>query len=150
MRLKVPPPLLGFIAAVFIWLAAYLLPSLTMELPLRLLLALLFFSTGLGIDLISVFSFFKAGTTVNPMSPDKTQTLVTNGMFKFSRNPMYLGMLLMLIGWAIWNGNVVGILPILFFVFAINQLQIKPEENTLQHKFGAEYERYKNRVRRWI
>lgn len=150
MKLKVPPPLLGLVAAVLIWLADYTFPSLSTELPAQRLLAVVLLLTGLCIDLLSVFTFFKAKTTVNPLSPQKTSTLVTAGMFTVSRNPMYLGMLLMLTGWALWNGSLLGILPIALFVFAINWLQIKPEEKVLERKFGAEYERYRNRVRRWI
>ena len=150
MKLKIPPPVQGLITAALIWLLHHVWPAPAIAFAAQNSLALLLFIVGLGIDLVSVFTFFKARTTVNPLSPQKTSSLVVSGMFSFSRNPMYLGMLLMLSAGALWLGSLAGVVPLFLFVFSINELQIKPEEVVLQKKFGSDYERYMKTVRRWV
>ena len=150
MMLKIPPPVQGLLTALLIWMLHQVLPAPAIPFAAQRTIAVVLFLVGLGIDLVSVFAFFKAKTTVNPLSPQKTSSLVISGLFSFSRNPMYLGMLLMLSGWAVWLGSYVGIVPLCLFIFAINELQIKPEEAVLLEKFGDEYERYKKSVRRWV
>lgn len=150
MKPVIPPPLIGLIAAMFTWAFAIVLPGLTVSFPAQKLIAIIVGGIGLSIDVISVVAFFKAKTTINPLTPNKTQELVVSGLYRFSRNPMYLGMLLMLIGWTIWLGAPLGAIMIFQFVVIITLLQIKPEETALEAKFGAAYLEYKTRVRRWI
>ncbi len=101
-------------------------------------------------DFTSLYLFFKKRTTPNPMKPEFTTGLVTNGMYRFSRNPMYLGMLVMLIGFAVYLGQLTPFLILPAFYFLITEMQIKPEEEMLEQKFGKEYLEYKRRVRRWL
>lgn len=105
---------------------------------------------GVLIDIISVSAFFRAKTTVNPLSPENTQSLVVTGFYQLSRNPMYLGMLMILMAVALWIGNLAGLIPVAIFVISITQFQIKPEERVLEAKFGEDYLAYKTQVRRWI
>lgn len=95
-------------------------------------------------------AFRKARTTVNPLSPQKAGRLVRSGYYRFTRNPMYLGLLMILIGFAIYCGHWAAIFPIAGFVFYITEFQIKPEEKAMTELFGDDYLSYKKTVRRWI
>jgi len=150
MKTTIPPPILGMIIGVGMWFVDDLLPNYSIQFIGQGYLAILLGLIGLSIDIISVLAFFKAKTTINPLSPEKTNTLVINGLYRISRNPMYLGMLLMLIAWCLWLGNPVNLLLVGLFVIVINTLQIIPEESVLQKHFGQQYIDYKNRVRRWL
>lgn len=94
--------------------------------------------------------FRRAKTTVNPTKPESSSTLVKTGIYRGTRNPMYLGFLLMLAGWAIFIGNVLSLLGLPAFAFYMNQFQIKPEERALASIFGDEFRAYRSNVRRWI
>jgi protein-S-isoprenylcysteine O-methyltransferase Ste14 len=87
---------------------------------------------------------------MNPIKPSAASSLVTGGVFRFTRNPMYLSLLLYLLAWAAYLSNWLALLFVPVFVLYINELQIKPEERALSALFGAEYASYKGRVRRWL
>jgi len=148
---KIPPPLIMLSAASLIWLAP---PALRVALPLAdhtlTWPALALFLCGVAIDLISLFYFVRARTTVNPLNPEKTSSLVTSGLYRFSRNPMYLGMLLWLLALCLYLNNIAGLLVAAAFVAYINRFQIRPEERALQQQFGEAYERYQQQVARWL
>lgn len=150
MKPIIPPPIIGIAFAFVMWLLAKASSGLVVTFPYQLWLAALTAGAGLTIDLISIAAFFKRKTTVNPLTPSKTNTLVVEGLYRISRNPMYLGMLLILIGWGIWLGQPLNIVPILLFIWVINEAQIKPEERALREIFGEEYDSYCAKVRRWI
>ncbi|WP_422879670.1 methyltransferase family protein [Noviherbaspirillum cavernae] len=95
-------------------------------------------------------SFRRASTTVNPVSPGAATSLVSAGIYAFTRNPMYLGFLLGLSGWAVYLSNAAAFLALPFFVLYLNRFQIAPEERALQTLFGGEFSAYRGRVRRWI
>ena len=97
-----------------------------------------------------VGAFVHAKTTVNPLAPESAEELVTSGLFRFSRNPMYLGMLLVLTGGLIWLGAWSAMLAPILFIWVITEIQIKPEERALQQKFGDQFTLYRSRTRRWI
>ena len=101
-------------------------------------------------DMWSLFLFFKKHTTPNPMKPQNTTALVSNGLYKLTRNPMYVGLLIILTGYAIWLGSLTPFLLLPVFYGLITEMQIKPEEGFLEEKFGQEYLDYKKRVRRWL
>ena len=84
------------------------------------------------------------------MAPQKASALVTSGVYRITRNPMYLGMLLVLAGWAVWLGNAAALIGLPLFVGVLNLLQIAPEERVLRGRFGDAFTRYAARVRRWI
>jgi len=146
----IPPPIQGLIAALAIWLIAKYFPEFNLETPFQKAAAILIALIGLSIDFICAFLFIKTKTTISPINPSNTSTLVTTGLYKISRNPMYLGLLLLLTGWSLWQGNPISLLVILIFITSITLTQIKPEESALEEKFGQDYRDYKNQVRRWI
>ncbi len=125
-------------------------PALRVVFPGQKATASLLIGVGLAIEIVAVIQFIRYRTTINPLNPDGTSTLVTDGLYRFSRNPMYAGMLILLIGWLVRLGNAVNILPLLGFILAMTVLQIRPEELVLQQKFGSDYEAYCRRVPRWI
>ncbi len=98
----------------------------------------------------AIYQFFRLKTTIEPTKPDETSALVTEGVFRLSRNPMYLALLLVLTGWVIFLGNWYGLLAPMFFVGYINRFQIQPEERILAAKFSDAYSVYRSQVRRWI
>jgi protein-S-isoprenylcysteine O-methyltransferase Ste14 len=95
-------------------------------------------------------SFWRARTTVNPINPAATSSLVIGGIYSLTRNPMYLGFLLALVGWATVLSNALAYLLLPAFIFYMNSFQIKPEERALASLFGEEFITYKSRVRRWL
>ncbi len=125
-------------------------PSLSFVFPGHAFIAALFLADGLVVMIIAVRAFSRAETTINPHQPDKANKLVISGLYRVSRNPMYLGMALVLIGWAVWLGHLLALLPLIGFIWFITVFQIKPEEAVLKQKFGDEFEAYMGRVRRWI
>lgn len=148
MQTKIPPPVIGIGFGVLMWLVASNAGG--MHFPGQPLLAALLMLCGALIDLASVAAFLGARTTVNPLRPERAEKLVVIGFFRYSRNPMYLGMLLILTGWAIWLGQPLNVIMLIAFVYCINELQIKPEEQALQTRFGDEYREYCQQVRRWL
>ena len=151
---RIPPPVIDLACAVLMWWLASLWPALQLwpragglwiwGAAIALALA------GAGIALAGVREFARARTTVNPLAPERASQLVTRGVFARTRNPMYLGMLLVLAGWAVWLGNALAWLGLPLFVLLLNALQIRPEERAMRQRFGAEFERYAARVRRWV
>ncbi|MCF6209142.1 MAG: isoprenylcysteine carboxylmethyltransferase family protein [Gammaproteobacteria bacterium] len=105
---------------------------------------------GTGIILMSGVLFLRAKTTVHPTHPEKTSALVISGVYQISRNPMYLGLLLILLAWGVFLGSLPAFVPILLFIGTITKYQIVFEEQALENNFGDSYRRYKSKVRRWI
>jgi len=101
-------------------------------------------------DGLSLMQFFRVHTSINPIHPEKAQTLVTSGMYRLTRNPMYLGLLLLLLGWAVFLGSVLPFIVLPLFVVVLTVQQIIPEERILEEKFGQQYCDYKQSVRRWF
>lgn len=150
LELRVPPPVVALACAAAVWQLARSLPGLAIDFPGRTALAIAIAAAGLAIDAASLLRFLRAHTTVNPMRPANSTTLVAEGMYRHSRNPMYLGLLLVLTGWALHQGNAAGLAMLPLFVAYITRFQIVPEERMLAAKFGAAYDDYRRAVRRWI
>jgi len=146
---KIPPPLWGVIVGLSMWFLALNLPLYSVELRWLKPLAMLIGGVGVSIDLYSVFLFFRAKTTINPLKPSAS-TLVTSGMYRFSRNPMYLGMLLILCGWGLYLATLSALFLLPVFVLIINKLQIEPEEQMLHQIFPEQFPSFCRRVRRWM
>ncbi len=148
LRNKIPPPIvtLTFILLSF-WLANYL-PKLAFN--YQGLLSLIMTLIGLTIIVIGVKTFHKSDTTVNPLNPSEASHLVTHGVFSYTRNPMYLGMVIILLGVSIYNGVYIGIIILPCFIFYITEFQIKPEEEAMEEIFPEDYTDYLKRVRRWL
>ena len=149
-RVRIPPPVIALICALFMWAVFKLTPELNFAFTGQKIIAGLVTALGLSLDVISVKGFWTARTTINPIKLEKTSALVTSGLYRMSRNPMYLGMALVLSGWAIWLGNPLNVIGLAIFIGMMNVLQIKPEEAALTEKFGQAYLDYQRRVRRWI
>ena len=145
LELKVPPLVLVLVLAVAMWFAAMQLPSLAFTLPWRHGLAVTISGVGILFLLAGGYAFQKAKTTFNPMKPD-----TASSCRRVSRNPMYVGFLFALIGWATWLSHPLPFLLLPVFVAYMNRFQISPEERALSAKFGEEYDAYKQGVRRWL
>lgn len=150
LELKIPPVVQVVITAVLMWTLDVLLQSLSITFPALSLVALFLASTGVAFALLGVLEFWSAGTTVDPRVPDQSASLVTGGVYRISRNPMYAGFLLMLVGWGVFLGNIAGFLLLPVFVMYMNRFQIAPEERHMREMFGEEYLHYEAAVRRWI
>ncbi|WP_093102133.1 isoprenylcysteine carboxylmethyltransferase family protein [Variovorax sp. CF079] len=150
LELKVPPPAVALLFGVLMWLVSSLVAPLEVPSGPRVSVALVLASVGLVFGVSGMVSFWRARTTMNPIKPMATSSLVTNGAFRFTRNPMYLSLLLYLLAWAVYLSNVWTLLFVPVFVLYINEFQIKPEERALSSLFGPEYAAYKERVRRWL
>ena len=141
------------LVALFI-LAMFILDSMSsgysFALPQALFLSVVTFAVGVLIIVLGGFSFKKVNTTVNPMRPEQATRLVTTGIYRVSRNPMYIGFLMWLIAGVIIIGNIINIFLLPVFVVLANKLYIYPEEVALEKLFHDEYAEYKKRVRRWI
>ena len=147
---RIPPPIIGVITLLIIWfIARYSVGPAFNNNAVNMLAAILAI-TGLAIDIISLGAFKKAKTTFNPLSPEKASALVTGGLYKISRNPMYLGMLLILTGWTLYQSQFLGFIPLLGFVLYMNRFQIIPEEEAMIKNFGNSYRDYMTQTRRWI
>jgi protein-S-isoprenylcysteine O-methyltransferase Ste14 len=150
LELKVPPVLVTVIFAALMWLISRLAPGITLSATLRVACLLLFAAAGAFIGMSAVTSFRKAQTTVNPLTPEACSSLVDSGVFRFSRNPMYLALLLSLAGWAWFLGNLYSLALTALFVAYMNRFQIQPEERALEAVFGETFIEYRRRVRRWL
>lgn len=150
MRLLIPPPVMGLLTGVGMWLLHTELPQLSFDFAGKLYVAIAIGIIGLGIEFTAFAGFQRVETTVNPMRPQNTSALVERGLYRFSRNPMYVGLLCMVMGWAIWLGAPLNIVLLALLAAYLTVFQIKPEEAVLREKFGASYEAYCRRVRRWL
>jgi protein-S-isoprenylcysteine O-methyltransferase Ste14 len=132
------------------WAAGEIPPTLPMPNLLRLSLVAGLVAAGAAVALGGVWSFRRARTTVNPLKPETSASLVTSGVYSFTRNPMYLGMALVLLAWAIFLSSVWMLAGPLLFALYITRYQIIPEERVLDRLFGAPFAEYRKRVRRWL
>jgi len=132
------------------WLAAPYIPPFEWAVHPKSALVLILAIAGLFFDFLGLVAFRKMKTTINPLKPEKTSFIVTIGVYAITRNPMYLGMALLLTAWAIHLSTAMSLLGPIFFVLFITRFQILPEEKILKKAFGTPYENYLKKVRRWI
>jgi len=146
----VPPPALAAAIGVLMWLAAPPLARQAESQSVRLGLAAAMAAAGAAIALAGIRAFRRARTTIDPHRPQRASTLVTGGIYRLTRNPMYVGVSLVLVGlcaWLWWGPALAG--PLLFVAY-ITRFQIMPEERALHAAFGDRYDAYRRRVRRWL
>lgn len=148
--MKFPPVLQTFVAAALAWALATNLPISSFGGTIASYAMWLFVILGSFLLAFALKVFRKHETTFDPLDPSKAQRLVVTGAYRFTRNPMYLGMAMLLVAWCLFLGDLVSFVVLPFFVLAMNELQIKSEEAALSQKFGDDYVAYKRRVRRWI
>ena len=146
--LKIPPPLLVLILVISNYFSSKKIDVI--HIPNQDLVSIVIFLIGILILIIPVSKFIKSKTTIDPIKFKKVNKLVTSGIYKYSRNPMYLGLLMILISSSIFYLNIYSITTPFFFYWWITKFQIKREEIFLTDKFGKEYLSYKTKTRRWI
>ena len=149
-RVKIPPVIVAALAGLLMWALARAVPGLAYRTPARWPLAATFALGGIIVVMLGVARFLRAKTSVNPLQPGKASTLVTSGVYRVTRNPMYLGLLFVLIGVAIALEHPLAFAVLPAYVVYMNRFQIVPEETALAGIFGEAYTDYTRRVRRWL
>jgi protein-S-isoprenylcysteine O-methyltransferase Ste14 len=150
LELKVPPPIVTLVLAFLMWLTPAVAGLEQIPDPARVLGAVILVCVGQGIAIAGMLAFRRAKTTVNPVQASLASSLVVQGVYRHTRNPMYLGLLLTLLAWAVFLANPLAVLGVVVYVLYITRFQIIPEERVLASLFGAEYEAYRASVRRWL
>jgi len=150
LELKIPPVVVLAVVAALMWLGSRVAPAAGFPMPARFATALGFAVVGFGIAIAGVVSFRHAKTTVNPLKPEGASALVTSGVYRLTRNPMYLGAMIALVGWAVFLANAVGVVFVPLFVPYMNLFQIGPEEKALASLFGKEFAVHRAKMRRWF
>jgi protein-S-isoprenylcysteine O-methyltransferase Ste14 len=153
LQLKCPPPIVMLLSMLF----AFVLSQRGLEFILQqvsdvsnMIWPLIFFITGISLAMLGIKEFLAQQTTVNPLDPRQSTSLVVSGVFQLTRNPMYLGMLVVLLGWGDFLDNFLAYSGALFFFVYITAFQIKPEEAVMLEKFGEPFKQYCQSVRRWL
>ena len=149
LEFRIPPVALLIIFAAVMAVLAYAVPA-SVSVPERLTVAVVLVVAGALVALAGVVAFRRHKTTVNPFTPEQSSSLVATGIYRFSRNPMYLGFLLALVGWCAYLANWVSALLLPVFVAYLNRFQIQPEERALKERFGQQFLAYSQSVRRWL
>ena len=151
MHLKIPPPIVALIGILLIFLSKDYVLILYLHPHLQNTLSILFLIIGFVIIFLATKEFKKSETTVNPMKPETSTSLVTSGIFKYTRNPMYLGLAFILLASCFYFSSLLGIIIYVpLFIFYITVFQIIPEEESMKSLFNDEYLNYCSKVRRWI
>ena len=151
MHLRIPPPIVALIGILLIFLSKDYILILYLHPHLQNTLSLIFLIIGFVIIFSATKEFKKYDTTVNPMKPETSTSLVTSGIFKYTRNPMYLGLTSILLASCFYFSSLLGIIVYVpLFILYITVFQIIPEEETMKGLFNDEYFDYCSKVRRWI
>ena len=150
LALRIPPVLLTVLFACVMTAAAMATPALSLDAPVLWWAGGAIILAGVAVCVGGVLAFRLAGTTVDPTRPDKASALVRSGIYRFTRNPMYLGFLLLLVGLGVLLGHPAALIIALAFVPYMNRFQIEPEEEAQARLFGEEFERFRCEVRRWL
>jgi protein-S-isoprenylcysteine O-methyltransferase Ste14 len=149
LELKLPPLVIGFSCFFGMWLCPAILmlpiPGIASWAGFGILFVL-----GFSLLATGARTFLKARTSLSPTTPTEASSLVVTGIYRYTRNPMYLGGLLMLSGWALFLAKLSACFFLLFFVVYLTRFQIIPEERVLRARFGLEFDDYIKRVRRWV
>ncbi len=150
LELKIPPAVLVVIIAAGMWGVSFISPNLYFAIPGVGWLSTALAVVGVCLVILGVWAFKVAGTTLDPRIPEKSANLVVSGVYRYSRNPMYLGFFLTLCAWGLFLGSVYSLFFLPAFIIYMNRFQIVPEERFMQEKFGESYSEYNAAVRRWI
>ena len=150
LNLIIPPPIQMAIFGVAMWLIDKYLPRFNFAFSQSSSISLFLVAAGCIVAILGIVEFIKAQTTINPHNPENTSQLVKSGIYQFTRNPMYVGLFLVLAAWGFYLANFLAFICLPLFSTYITQFQILPEEKVLQEKFKEEFREYANDVRRWI
>ena len=148
MKTKIPPPIIALLCIVINYLSTYLINPI--KFPNIEIIGGLILFLGVATAVLAIILFKKEKTTLNPMKPEETTTLITTGIFSITRNPMYLGLFFVTFSTVLFFGSWFGIIILMFFVWYITKFQIIPEEEAMEKLFGVKYDEYRQKVRRWI
>ncbi|MGF1645058.1 MAG: methyltransferase family protein [Thiotrichales bacterium] len=147
---KIPPPIVGALVGLAMWLAAPVGPMLAVDLTARFAAVAGLVVIGLAFDLLGLLAFRASRTTVNPLTPQRATALVTAGVYRITRNPMYVGLFFLLLAWAIYLSAPLALAGPVVYVLYVTRFQIIPEERVLHVLFGEQYATYSASVRRWM
>jgi protein-S-isoprenylcysteine O-methyltransferase Ste14 len=150
LKLKIPPAAVFLICVAGMWLLARAFPVGDFELRYAGFLAIAIAVPGLVVAIAGLRAFRRHGTTANPIRPDEASSIVSGGVYRYTRNPMYVGLACCVLAWGLYLQNLAAVLGVVVFIAYLTHFQIKPEERALQEKFGDEYASFKSRVRRWL
>ena len=150
LELKVPPAAAFLVCTAAMWLLARAFPESEFALRYAGFLALAIAGSGLAVALAGIAEFRRLSTTVNPLKPGEASSIVTGGIYRYTRNPMYVGLSCCVLAWGLYLRNFAALPWVVIFVAYMAQFQIRPEERALQEKFGDDYTSYESRVRRWF
>jgi protein-S-isoprenylcysteine O-methyltransferase Ste14 len=150
LELRIPPVAQALLLATAMWLLAKFLPGYILLVPARILICVVLVAAGGAIGLAGLMAFSRAKTTVDPLHPHAASELVVVGVFRWTRNPMYFGLLLALAAWAVYLGHLLALALLPVFVLYMNRYQIRVEERAMLENFGPQYQAYMQSVRRWI
>jgi protein-S-isoprenylcysteine O-methyltransferase Ste14 len=150
LELKIPPPAVAALMAGAMWGISMVAPSIDVSERTRVGTAAMLVLAGVALSIAGIIAFRLARTTINPMKPEATSSLVRSGIYRFTRNPMYLGLCFLLVAWAIFLACPWALFGPLAFVLYMNRFQIGPEERALSALFGEDYAAYRSTVRRWL
>jgi len=150
LELRIPPPIVALLIAAAMGGISLATPSVEIPALIRVATAIAIALAGAVIAISGVIAFRRARTTINPLKPETTSAIVTSGVYRFTRNPMYVGLALALLAWAVFVSSVWALLGPAGFVLYMNRFQIMPEERALSALFGTSYSVYRSKVRRWL
>ncbi len=150
LELKVPPVALTIIVGVLMFACVKAFPNASFAFPGMKIFAAVVLVAAVVVGVVSVHTFRRHETTVNPLAPGNASAIVTEGIYGYTRNPMYLALALALAAWGVYLGNVASLALVAVFVVYLTRFQIRPEERALEGLFGDEFRDYAHRVRRWI
>jgi protein-S-isoprenylcysteine O-methyltransferase Ste14 len=150
LELKIPPVLIFAISGSFMWFLSLITNETGINQKIMLLGSIISLLAGGYIAVAGIIGFRKAKTTFSPLNPDEASSLVCSGIYRYTRNPMYLGLLFCLFSWACFLDNFYSLIFVFLYLLYMTQFQIRPEEKTLESIFGKNYGFYKKRVHRWL
>ena len=150
LETKIPPPVVMILLGLAAYFTARHWPQLSLTISLHSLLAAVLVGIGIALDILPALVFRRARTTVNPLTPAATSSLVTTGIYRYTRNPMYLGQALILAGWAVYLQHGLALLAPVLFVLYITRFQIMAEERVLAVRFAPAYQEFCKQTRRWL
>lgn len=150
LELKIPPPAVAVLVGAAMWFVARFGPVLELPFSVRVAVFVGIALIGAGVAISGNREFRRAKTTANPFKPESTTALVTSGIFRRTRNPMYVGVTLVIVGWATFLCSALALAGPVVFVLYISRFQIAPEERALLAKFGTAYDAYRAQVGRWV
>jgi protein-S-isoprenylcysteine O-methyltransferase Ste14 len=150
LELKIPPPAVALFLGLAAWVTSLFTAPIQNAPLLGTSVAIAVAVIGVAVSLAAVLDFRRARTSTNPRKPEASSSLVTGGVYRMTRNPMYVGVALVLVAWSVFLAAPWSLFAPVAFVAYITRFQILPEERALAALFGDAYARYQAKVRRWI